>query len=61
MGLIDKNKLNSILFSLLGSDELVERWWESPNKAFDMMTPDEMLDLNPDYVVKYLLDQLSSN
>lgn len=56
--MLDKNRLNSILFACLGSDELVDKWWDSPNKAFDMITPNEMLDLNPDYVVKYLLDQV---
>ena len=54
--MLDKNRLNSVLFACLGSDELVDKWWDSPNKAFDMITPNEMLDLNPDYVVKYLLD-----
>lgn len=36
---IIKSDINSMLKSLLGDDELVERWWVSPNKAFDMETP----------------------
>lgn len=56
--MLDKNKLNSLLFSFLGSEELVLQWWKSPNKAFDMMTPDEMLGLNSDYVIQYILGQV---
>jgi len=55
--MIDKNRLNSLLFSILGSNELVEQWWDSRNKAFDMMTPNEMLELNSEYVVRYILDK----
>lgn len=58
--MIDKNRLNSLLFSLLGSDELVENWWDSPNKAFDMITPNEMMELNSDYVIQYILRQYNS-
>lgn len=36
-----KQKLNAILMGLLGSEELVERWWTSPNKAFDDKPPCE--------------------
>jgi hypothetical protein len=51
-----KNKLDSILFAMLGNNELVEKWWDSPNKAFDMITPKEMLDLNHECVVNYILN-----
>ena len=36
------NELNIKLFSLLGSPELVHKWWFSPNKAFDNRTPKEV-------------------
>jgi hypothetical protein len=52
-------KYNRILYSLLGSQELVQKWWASPNKAFDEMTPYEMLDRDKDRVKNYLLAQLS--
>lgn len=58
--MIDKNRLNSLLFSILGSDELVEQWWDSRFKAFDMMTPNEMMELNSDYVIQYILRQFNS-
>jgi hypothetical protein len=56
---MDTDKYDRILYSLLGSDELVQKWWISPNKAFDEMTPYEMLDRDKDRVKNYLLAQLS--
>jgi len=56
---MDTDKYNRILHALLGSDELVKQWWASPNKAFDEMTPYEMLDQDKDRVKNYLLAQLS--
>ena len=55
------DKYNRILHALLGSNELVQKWWESPNKAFDDMTPSEMLDRDKDRVKNYLLAQLSGD
>ena len=54
-------KYNRILHALLGSEELVKQWWSSPNKAFDGMTPYEMLDRDKDRVKNYLLGQLSGD
>jgi len=39
----------------------VKQWWASPNKAFDEMTPYEMLDRDKDRVKNYLLAQLSGD
>jgi hypothetical protein len=36
--------LNMLLFSLLGSKELVELWWISPNLAFDDKCPKDVSD-----------------
>lgn len=47
-----KDRLNEILFSMLGSQELVERWWTTPNRAFDMQTPEAAdLLIVKDYVI----------
>ena len=56
---MDTDKYNRILHALLGSEELVQKWWVSPNKAFDEMTPNEMLNRDKDRVKNYLLAQLS--
>jgi hypothetical protein len=55
-------KANEILKALLGSDELIERWWLSPNKAFDMQLPDEMWHTTSgrNKVYSYLLDQMEA-
>lgn len=34
--------LDRLLFQMLGSQELVELWWSSPNKAFDGDIPDDI-------------------
>jgi hypothetical protein len=48
--------------ALLGSEELVKRWWESPNYAFNLRTPNEVWNESKDsykIVVKYVLHALS--
>ena len=56
---MDTDKYDRILYALLGSNELVQKWWESPNKAFGDITPIEMWDRDKDRVKNYLLAQLS--
>ena len=34
--------LNELLLAMLGSEELAERWWSSPNKAFGGEIPDDV-------------------
>jgi len=43
---------NGMLMGMLGSDALIERWWNSPNKAFDDKCP---VDVDQDKVVHYLM------
>ena len=52
-------RLNLILLSLLGSHELVNKWWVSKNKAFDNQTPEKMLAKDPQRVIQYVKAQLS--
>jgi Protein of unknown function (DUF2384) len=54
-----KNHINVALMAMLGSQELVSRWWVSPNKAFDMMTPLEMFDRHAEVVYNYVNTFLS--
>lgn len=54
-----KNKINVYLIVVLGSQELVTRWWCSPNKAFDTMTPLEMFDRHAEVVYNYVTTFLS--
>ena len=41
-----KNELNQMLLGLLGSTDLVDQWWHSPNKAFAGNTPLEIYQKN---------------
>lgn len=37
-----KDYCNRLLLALLGSPDLVDRWWTSPNKGFDNKQPCEV-------------------
>jgi hypothetical protein len=39
---ITKEKLDKVLLSLVGTSDLIEVWWNSPNKAFNMSNPWEV-------------------
>jgi hypothetical protein len=41
-GLYSMAEVNRLLFSLLGSNDLVKQWWNSPNKHWDGKTPLEI-------------------
>lgn len=47
--------------SLLGSDELVNKWWISPNKHWDMRTPEEVFEEDTNSVIDYLAGQLNGD
>ena len=56
--ILSKIKINYILAAMLGSKTLASKWWDSPNRAFDMHTPREMYDngyqeMVSDYVVSF--------
>jgi len=54
-------RLNLVLLSLLGSHELVNKWWKSNNKAFDDETPENMFAKQPERVINYIKSQLSGD
>ncbi len=59
---IIKLTLNKALFAMLGRYELVDQWWETPNKAFDGKTPNEVYWSGEDgrkQVAKYIIDNLN--
>lgn len=59
---MDKRKaaLNEVLLALVGSQELVDRWWDNPNKNWDGLTPEAAYLLNPREVVAYILKHYQS-
>lgn len=54
----DLPNLFMALKAMLGSDQLVERWWDSPNRAFNMLSAREAFEQNKMQVVKYVLNYL---
>lgn len=46
---IIKFDINRYLYLLVGEDMgLVDTWWHSPNREFDMKTPDEVYQSGPE-------------
>ena len=37
-------RINEVLFGLLGSPEMVQKWWLSPNVTFQLRCPQEVWD-----------------
>ena len=57
---LSKHRLDAILYIILGSDNLVHKWWHSPNTAFDDRFPKDVYyqDVNgrqdiSDYIVAW--------
>lgn len=48
-----RQQCNRMLLGLVGSQELVEKWWTSPNKAFGR-TPEEEWVSDPKSVYDYI-------
>lgn len=46
--LIIKSNVNQYLYAMIGKPELVDLWWDKPNKAFDMKTPNEVYQTGVD-------------
>ena len=53
-----KKKCDLLLQAIVGPN-LVEKWWQSPNKAFGMKTAKEQFDIAPEIVYNYLITQAS--
>lgn len=52
-----KDKLDGILMALLGSQEFVSKWWDSPNANWGFRTPNEVFETKAGQIeiVNYLL------
>ena len=49
-----KQRCDALLIAMLGKTAAPE-WWDSRNKAFDMLTAREQWDKDPTVVYKYLM------
>lgn len=52
-----KERLDGLLLGILGSEDLVDIWWNTQNKAFDYETPKTTWLVDPRKVTNYILDQ----
>lgn len=50
----EKETCDKLLASMLGSWELAEQWWNSPNKAFNGEHPIDVFETDKRKVVNYL-------
>lgn len=58
---IIKHELNRVLLALLGNSDLVDRWWDSPNRAFEGETPNQIYwssDEGRQRVANYIADHV---
>ena len=47
-------ELNGDLLRILGSQELIDLWWITQNRAFNFLTPTEVFHKKPEKVKNYL-------
>ena len=50
-----KQRLDGLLFAILGDAILVERWWHRPNKGLNDALPIDVYVVNPEAVRDYIL------
>lgn len=55
MRYLSQEDLNKCLYSLLGSDDFVSRWWTSPNANWSMRRPIDVYEVYPAEVTNYIL------
>lgn len=46
------------LKAMLGSEKMVEQWWDTPNLAFDNQTPQQVFEQDSYPVIQYVLGYL---
>lgn len=58
-----KDRINRMLFAMLGSWEFVDSWWKSSNVSFNFSTPYEVYEQQdgPDKVFKYVAGHCDHN
>lgn len=50
-----KARSNALITAMVGK-EAGKKWWDSPNRAFDMRTPNEQWTIDSEAVYNYLMD-----
>ena len=55
---IMRNRCEIMILSMVGKD-YTNIWWNSPNKAFQGKTPNEMFDTDPEQVYDYIIGHIN--
>ena len=50
-----KSRCDALLLGLLGSEELIERWWAGDNIYFGLQSPASVFEKNPRAVYNYII------
>jgi hypothetical protein len=53
--MISRERINWLLLGALGDKELVYKWWQSRNTAFDHATPEQIWETDPERVCNYVI------
>ncbi|NDB84551.1 MAG: hypothetical protein EB127_17890 [Alphaproteobacteria bacterium] len=56
-----KQRLDGLLFAVLGDSTLVERWWYRPNKGLNDALPIDVYVLSPELVKNYIFEATNNN
>ena len=43
-----------MILAIVGENYLADLWWNSSNRAFDGETPEEVLNKDPERVIRYI-------
>lgn len=53
--MLSKERLNGLLFAIMGSNTLVKRWWNKPHQDLDNKPPVEVYESDPKRVTNVIL------
>lgn len=53
-----RNRCEIMILSMVGKD-YANVWWNSPNKAFQGKTPNEVFDTDPEQVYDYIIGHIN--
>lgn len=56
---MNEKKLNKALLALLGTEELVNNWWNSPNANWSFQNPIDVYQKDPKSVCDYIMQYVS--
>lgn len=51
----------TVLRKVIRTPKRIEKWWDRPNEAFKLKTPNEVWETTPHLVVDYLLKKALGN